>query len=116
MTCAPKKVGPGGPKAFDQDATKPPAGYFWNIAEKNCDGVKVLITPAQYRKIEQLYTALASKVGCGGGVRGVYTPGGKAIKDLKEFKDGEDYIVVPTGDAFSKARIPLKLAAKLQGK
>ena len=113
MTCAPHKVGPGGPKAFDMDASKPPACYFWNIAEKNCDGVKVLITPTQFRNMNQLYTSLASKVGCGGGVRGVYSPTGHAYKDLSEFKDGDDVVVVPTGDVFSKSRIPVKLAAKI---
>jgi hypothetical protein len=116
MTCAPKKVGAGGPKAFDMDATKPPSVSFWNIAEKNCDPVKVQIKPTQFRQMQQLYTALAGKIsGCGGGVRALYTPQGKAIKDLPEMTDGQDVVVCPSGVQFNKANLPLKLAAKLGG-
>jgi hypothetical protein len=114
MTCAPKKVGPGGPKAFDMDASRPPSVNFWNIGEKNCDPVKVQVKPTQFRQMQQLYTHLASKIsGCGGGVRALYTPGGKAIKDLPELTDGLDIVVCPSGVQFDKNKLPLKLAAKI---
>ena len=113
MTCAPKKVGPGGPKAFDMDASTPPSCYFWNISEKNCDGVKIQIKPTMFRQWQQLLTHLAQKCGCGGGVRAVFTPKGHQVKELPEFKEGEDYVVIPTGNKFEKNKLPLKLAAKL---
>jgi hypothetical protein len=115
MSCAPKRVGPGGPKAFDMDAATPPAPNFWNLGEKNCDPVRVQIKPSMYRRMDQLYTALASKVGCGQGVRALYTPQGKQLKELSELTVGLDVVVVPSGYQMDKNRLPVKLAAKLQG-
>ncbi|OHT13029.1 ubiquitin-like protein [Tritrichomonas foetus] len=113
MTCAPKKVGSGGPKAFDMDAYKPPSCFFWNLGEKNCDGVKVQIKQTMFRKWEQLLTHLAQKCGCGQGVRALYTPKGHNIKDFAELTEGIDVVVVPSGYKFEKNRLPVKLAAKI---
>ncbi|KAH0795749.1 ubiquitin-like protein [Histomonas meleagridis] len=113
MTCAPKRVGPGGPKAFDMDASRPPACLFWNLGEKNCDGVNVQIKPTLFRKWEQLLTHLAQKCGCGQGVRALFTPSGHQLKEFSELKDGIDVVVVPSGYKFDKHRLPVKLAAKI---
>ena len=114
MTCAPKKCGPGGPKLFAVDTEQPPAIYCWNIGEKNCDAVKVLVKPALFRKWEQLLTHLAKACdGCGNGVRALYSPAGKQYKELSELKDGSDVVVVPTGCMFKKTDLPVKLAAKI---
>lgn len=113
MTCAPKKCGPGGPQIFQTGADQPPAIYCWNIAEKNCDPVKILIKESLFRKWDQLLTHCAQKCGCGMGCRALYSPDGKQFKELSEFTEGMDVVVIPTGDKFTKANIPLKLKAKL---
>lgn len=112
MTCAPKKVG-GPVKAFDMDASVPPTCAFWNLGEKNCDAVRVQIKPTMFRKWEQLLTHLASKCGCGQGVRALYTPKGHQIKDFPELTEGIDVVVVPSGYKFEKDRLPVKLAQKI---
>lgn len=114
MTCAPKKAGPGGPKIFETGAEKAPACYFWNIGEKNCDPVKVLIKASLFRKWDQLLTHLAKQCdGCGSGVRALYSPTGKQYKELSELTDGLDVVVVPTGCMFQKTKLPVKLSSKL---
>ena len=114
MTCAPKRAGPGGPKLFQTGADQPPACYFWNIGEKNCDAVKVLIKPSLFRKWDQLLTHLAKQCdGCGNGVRALYSPQGKKYSELSQLTDGLDVVVVPTGCMWEKNKLPVKLAAKL---
>ena len=113
MTCAPHKVGPGGPKLFDMDATVPPTVRCWNIAEKNCEPVPVQIKPTLYRKWDQLLTSLASKCGCGQGVRALYTPSGHQFKELVELTEGIDVVVVPMGYKFDKASLPSGLLSKM---
>lgn len=113
MTCAPKKVGAGGPKAFDMDASLPPTCNFWNLGEKNCDATRVQVKPTMFRKWEQLLTHLAQKCGCGQGVRALFTPQGKQLKEMSELTEGLDVVVVPSGYKMDKTRLPVKLAAKL---
>lgn len=113
MTCAPKKVGAGGPKLFDMDASVPPTCNFWNLGEKNCDPARVQIKPTLFRKWEQLLTHLAQKCGCGSGVRALFTPQGKQLKEFAELTEGLDVVVVPTGYKMDKTRLPVKLAAKV---
>ena len=114
MTCAPKKVaGRHDPKIFDVDADTPPTCNCWNLGEKNCDAVRVQIKLTMFRKWDQLLTHLAQKCGCGQGVRALFTPTGKQLKDFPELTDGLDVVVVPSGYKMDKNRLPVKLAAKL---
>jgi hypothetical protein len=94
------------------DASKPPTIFGWNFAERNCDGVPILIAPTRMRNWQQFLTQVAPKCGCAGGVRAAYTPQGKEIKDLSQFTDGQDVVIVPSGVSFDKKNLPLKLAAK----
>jgi hypothetical protein len=113
MTAAPRRAGPGGPKAFDVGTDTPPAINAWNLGEKNCDPVKVQIKLSQFRQWPQLLTHLAQKCGCGQGVRALYTPQGHQLKDFPELTDGLDVVVVPSGYKMETGRLPVKLAAKL---
>nr|AGM32546.1 ubiquitin-like protein [Coptotermes formosanus] len=113
MTAGAKKV-QGNPKAFDnRGVEKPPSCLFWNMAEKNCDGVSVQIKSTMFRKWDQLLSHLATKVGCGGGVRALYSPSGKQYKEISELTDGLDVVVCGTGIMFKQSDIPLKLQAKV---
>ena len=113
MTCAPHKVGPGGPKLFDMDAQVPPTILCWNIGEKNCDPVPVQIKSTLYRKWDQLLTSLATKCGCGQGVRALFSVNGHQLKEFSDLIDGNDVVVIPTGYKFDKTKLPTKLITKL---
>ena len=116
MTCAPKKVGPGGPKLFDADIDAPVSAVFWNIGYKNCEGTTVQVKATMFRKWEQLLTHLAGKCGCGQGVRALFTPQGHQLKSFEEIKPGADIVVVPSGYMFDKNRLPVRLVEKLHSK
>jgi hypothetical protein len=96
-----------------EEEPKYPFCTFWNLAEKNCEGVRIQVRRDVFAKMIDLHHALGPKVGCLGGVRGLYTPEGGLITDLSELTEGKDVVVAPSGYAFEKSFLPLKLARKL---
>jgi hypothetical protein len=107
------RSGPISLRTSGSDGSHYPICTFWNLGDRSCDGVRVQIRQDVFHQMSDLYQALATKVGCLQGVRGLYSPQGTALTDLTELTDGLDVVVAPSGYAFEKCFLPRKLAKKV---
>jgi len=76
--------------------------WVFRNGDKYHEGVRMVIHPRKYRKMEQVYDEMNIKPGVvTGSVRKVYTPTGALVQSVDEFEDGGAYIC-SGGDSIKK--------------
>eukprot|EP01004_Peranema_trichophorum_P010493 NODE_9293_length_604_cov_45.889813_g8660_i0.p1 GENE.NODE_9293_length_604_cov_45.889813_g8660_i0~~NODE_9293_length_604_cov_45.889813_g8660_i0.p1 ORF type:complete len:159 (-),score=36.40 NODE_9293_length_604_cov_45.889813_g8660_i0:127-573(-) len=96
---------------FGVQAERPTKFTCWNGLDKHATGQKILL--ANIRTMDQLVAKCCTSCNVSPQPTFLHTPEGKAIKNLDDIQDSEDYLVIQSGAKYKKESLPTALKTKL---